>query len=195
VLCVGEGGLLATNDDEIAAFARSRRGHAMTTVTWERHERGPSRYDVTGLGYNYRIDDARAALLLSRLRRLENEIARRREITHRYRRLLAEIPGLTVPFSDDSVDCSSCYAMPVMIDDPAKREPLRMALRDVHGVQTSVFYPAVHEFTAYRSRFPGVSLPNTERAAQSQVTLPLFPHLTESEQDRVVDALRTELNV
>ncbi len=193
VLSAGEGGMLVTDDDEIAAFARSRRSHAMTTGSWDRHCNGPSHYDVPALGFNYRIDEPRAALLLSRLRRLQDEVARRREITRRYRRLLSQLPGLIVPFTEASVESSSCYVMPVMVEDPDRQAELRLALREVHGIQTSIFYPAIHEFTAYRSRFPGVSLPQTERAARSEITLPLYPHLTEAEQDRVVDALRIEL--
>jgi dTDP-4-amino-4,6-dideoxygalactose transaminase len=193
VLVAGEGGLLATDNDEIAAFARSRRSHAMTTGSWRRHHEGPSRYDVPALGFNYRIDEPRAALLLSRLSRLKDETTRRREITRRYRRLLSEIPGLVVPFTDASVETSSCYVMPVMVEDSSRQGPLRQALREVHRVQTSIFYPAIHEFTAYRSRFPGVSLPRTELAARSEITLPLFPHISEAQQDRVVDALNAEL--
>lgn len=193
VLSAGEGGMLVTDDDDVAAFARSRRGHAMTTVTWDRHQGNPKHYDVPGLGFNYRFDEPRAALLLSRMRRLDDEIARRRALTRRYRRLLAEIPGLTVPFGDESVETSSCYVMPVMLDDPRMQGPVRTELRETHGVQTSLFYPAVHEFTAYRDRFPGISLPRTELAARSEVTLPLFPHMTEAEQDRVVNALAAEM--
>jgi dTDP-4-amino-4,6-dideoxygalactose transaminase len=193
VLSVGEGGLLATDDDAVAAFARSRRSHAMTTVTWDRHQGNAQQYDVPGLGFNYRIDEPRATLLLSRLSRLEDEIARRRELTRRYRRLLTDVPGLSVPFSDVSVETSSCYVMPIMLADPDLQGPLRLALRKTHGVQTSIFYPAVHEFTAYRERYPGISLPRSELAARSEVTLPLFPHMTEADQDVVVGALAAEL--
>jgi dTDP-4-amino-4,6-dideoxygalactose transaminase len=194
VLAVGEGGLLATDDDEVAAFARSGRCHAMTTLTWDRHRGNSEHYDVTGLGYNYRLDEPRAALLLSRLRRLGDEVARRRELTRRYRQLLADVPHVAVPFSDESVGSSSCYVMPVMVDDPRMQGPLRIALREVHGVQTSIFYPAVHEFTAYRDRFPKISLPNSELAARSEVTLPLFSHMTEAQQEQVVDALAAEMH-
>lgn len=193
VLSVGEGGLLATDDDTVAAFARNRRSHAMTTITWDRHQGSSEPYDVIGLGFNYRIDEPRAALLLSRLRRLEEDIARRRELTTRYRRMLVEIPGLIVPFSDDSVAHSSCYVMTVMVEDPNAQGPLRIALRERHGVQTSLFYPAVHEFTAYRERFGQISLPATELEARSQVTLPLFAHMTEAQQDRVVEAVAAEM--
>jgi dTDP-4-amino-4,6-dideoxygalactose transaminase len=194
VLAAGEGGLLATDDPEVAAFARSRRSHAMTKGSWDRHLGDVGDYDVTGLGYNYRIDEPRAALLLSRLRRLEQDVARRRELTLRYRRLLKEVPGLLVPFTDDQVATSSCYVMPVMLRDPSRQGPLRVGLRERHRVQTSLFYPAVHEFTAYRARYPGTTLPQTELAARAEVTLPLFTHMTEADQDRVVGALAEELS-
>jgi dTDP-4-amino-4,6-dideoxygalactose transaminase len=193
VLPAGEGGLLATDDADVAAFARSRRSHAMTRGTWERHQGGAEKYDVPALGFNYRIDEPRAALLLSRLRRLEDDVAQRRELTLRYRRLLDDIPGLIVPFTDEAVATSSCYVMPVMLEDFSRQDELRIALRERHRVQTSLFYPAVHEFTAYRERYPGISLPNTELAARSEVTLPLFTHMTTADQDRVVAALEEEL--
>ena len=194
VLSVGEGGLLATDDDDVAAFARNRRSHAMTTITWDRHQGSSEPYDVIGLGFNYRIDEPRSALLLSRLRRLEDDIRRRRELTLRYRRLLSDIPGLIIPFSEDSVADSSCYVMTVMVAEPAMQGPLRIALRERHGVQTSLFYPAVHEFTSYRDRFGEMSLPKTELEARSQVTLPLFAHMTDDQQDRVVEAIAAEMN-
>ena len=93
VLSVGEGGLLCTDSDEVAAFARSRRSHAMTSGTWDRHSGRTDTYDVVGLGFNYRLDEPRSALLLSRLQRLEAEIERRRELTLRYRSLLAQVDG------------------------------------------------------------------------------------------------------
>jgi len=98
-----------------------------------------------------------------------------------------------VPFSDESVDSSSCYILAIMLDEPERRNDVRIALREKHEVQTSVFYPAIHEFSAYRERFGGITLPHTERVARAQVTLPLFTHMTEAEQDQVVDALAAEL--
>jgi dTDP-4-amino-4,6-dideoxygalactose transaminase len=193
ILSSGEGGLLATDDPEIAAFARSRRSHGMTVGSWQRHQGEAPRHDVIGLGYNYRIDEPRAALLLSRLARIEDDIAARRKLTSRYRELLADLPGVLVPFTERRLATSSCYVMPVMVRDPDRRGSLRGALRAEHGVQTSIFYPPVHTFTAYRERFPDVRLPVTELAGRSEVTLPLFPHMTGLEQDRVVAALGREL--
>jgi dTDP-4-amino-4,6-dideoxygalactose transaminase len=193
ILSVGEGGLLVTDDDDVAALARSLRSHAMTSGTWDRHTGRTTTYDVTALGFNYRLDEPRAALALSRLPRLEDDIARRRELVREYRRRLAAFEGLIVPFEDEQVADSSCYVMPVILRDPARRDAARLRLRERHGVQTSVFYPAVHEFTAYRERVPGASLPNTERAARSEITLPLYPHMTAEEQGRVITALEEVL--
>jgi dTDP-4-amino-4,6-dideoxygalactose transaminase len=188
VLSVGEGGLLCTDDDDVAALARSRRSHAMTSGTWDRHNKRTDTYDVVGLGYNYRLDEPRAALLLSRFARLEEDIARRRELTGRYRSLLAQVPGLIVPFEDSELEGSSCYVMPVMLEQDGRQAEVATRMRE-QGIQTSIFYPSIHRFTAYRKRFPDLSLPITELASRTELTLPLYPHMTSDDQDRVVTAL------
>jgi dTDP-4-amino-4,6-dideoxygalactose transaminase len=174
VLPCGEGGLLATDDDAVAAFAREHRSPAAA-------------------GLNYRMDEPRAALLLSRLHRLEDDIAQRRALVGRYRERLARIDGVLVPYRDEDLALSSCYVMPVLLEDLGRQGPVRRAMRERHAIQTSLLYPAVHEFTAYRARFPDVSLPRSERVARTEVTLPLFPHMTETDQDRVVAALEEAL--
>jgi dTDP-4-amino-4,6-dideoxygalactose transaminase len=188
VLSVGEGGLLCTDDDDVAALARSRRSHAMTSGTWDRHNKRTDTYDVVGLGYNYRLDEPRAALLLSRLARLEQDIARRRELTRRYRSLLAHVPGLIVPFEDSELEGSSCYVMPVMLEQDGRQAEVAARMCE-RGIQTSIFYPSIHRFTAYRERFPDLSLPITELASRTELTLPLYPHMTNDDLDRVVSAL------
>jgi dTDP-4-amino-4,6-dideoxygalactose transaminase len=188
VFSVGEGGLLCTDSDEVAAFVRSRRSHAMTSGTWDRHSGRTDTYDVTGLGYNYRLDEPRAALLLSRMARLESEITRRRELTLRYRELLGAIDGIIVPFEDAEVPDSSCYVIPIMLERDGSQADVSARLRE-RGIQTSIFYPSIHRFTAYRERFPGVSLPITELASRTELTLPFYPHMTNADQDRVATAL------
>jgi dTDP-4-amino-4,6-dideoxygalactose transaminase len=188
VLSCGEGGLLSTDDDRVAETVRSLRSHAMTSGTWDRHRGHSAGYDVIGLGFNYRMDEPRAALLTARLAGLEADIAKRRALVHRYRRLLEEVPGVSVPYRDEEVDVSSCYVMPVMLDDPDLREPLRARMLE-ERVQTSVLYPAIHEFSAYEELGAG-PLPRAELAARTELTLPLYPHLTEDDQDRVVVVLR-----
>jgi dTDP-4-amino-4,6-dideoxygalactose transaminase len=179
VLPSGEGGLLATNDDRVAEVARARR----STAAFE---------DGT-LGFNYRMDEPRAALLGSRLGRLEDDINQRRALVRRYREALAHLEGIVVPYTDEEVETSSCYVMPLLLEELGRQSQVRRTMREDFGVQTSLLYPSVHEFTAYRERFPGVSLPRTERASRTEVTVPLFPHMTHDEQDRVVEALEAGL--
>jgi dTDP-4-amino-4,6-dideoxygalactose transaminase len=188
VLSVGEGGLLCTDSDDVAAFVRSHRSHCMTSGTWDRHSGRTDTYDVVGLGYNYRIDEPRSALLLSRLGRLEEEVARRRELTARYRSLLKGVDGVIVPFADEQVATSSCYVLPIMIEQDGRQNEISSSLR-AWGIQTSIFYPSIHRFSAYRSRYPGLSLPVTELASRTELTLPFYPHMSEDDQDRVVSAL------
>lgn len=191
ILSCGEGGLLATADPEVAELARSLRSHAMTTGTWDRHRGHALGYDVVDVGYNYRLDEPRAALLSARLPALAADIAERRRLTHRYRELLAGVDGISVPYGDDQVDASSCYVMPVMLDDPDLRDPVRRELSDRHKVQTSVLYPSISEFTAYGAG--ETRLPRCERIARTQLTLPLYPHLGEERLGRVVECLAESL--
>ncbi|HEX5908961.1 MAG TPA: DegT/DnrJ/EryC1/StrS aminotransferase family protein [Thermoleophilaceae bacterium] len=193
ILAIGEGGLLATDDDDVAALARSRRSHAMTSGTWDRHSGRTDTYDVVGLGFNYRIDEPRSALALSRLEGLEEDIETRRGLVREYRSRLGGLDGLIVPYRDQDVAGSSCYVMPVMLEDAGRRDAFRSHLSEKHGVQTSIFYPAIHEFTAYSGRYPAEGLERTERAARSEVTLPLYPHMTPEEQDRVIAGVEEAL--
>ncbi len=92
-LAVGEGGAVTTDDDELAASVRSLRSHAMTSVTWERHRGHGLGYDITDVGFNYRIDEPRAALALSRVERLTADIEARREVARAYRKRPRRLRG------------------------------------------------------------------------------------------------------
>jgi dTDP-4-amino-4,6-dideoxygalactose transaminase len=187
VLSCGEGGLLATDDDAVADQVRSLRSHAMTTGTWDRHRGHAPGYDVVDVGYNYRMDEPRAALLTARMAGLEEDIAQRRRLAHRYRSMLSDLEGVTVPYEDAEVDVSSCYVMPVIVDDAELRDPLRQFMLDERRVQTSVLYPAVHKLSAYAGT--AGELPRSELVGRAELTLPLFPTLSEDDQDRVVSSL------
>ena len=191
VLSVGEGGMVATDDDHVAERIGTLRSQAMTSGTWDRHTGRTDTYDVQDLGYNYRLDEARAALALTRLNRLDADIARRRVLTHRYRELFRDVPDVEVPFTDASVDTSTCYVMPILVP-AARRDELRDALLANHAVQTSLFSPPAHRFTAYRHY--NASLPRTESASDREVTIPLYPHMSEDDQQRVVHGIAKELS-
>ena len=158
----------------------------MTSGTWDRHKGHAASYDVVGLGYNYRMDEPRAALLSARLQELADDVAARRRLVHRYRERLAGIDGLSVPYGDDEVDRSSCYVMPTLVEDPDLRDPLRTWL--LAGGQAS--RPACSTRRSTSSRRTGSSRGDRCRARSgsraAELTLPLFPHLSDEDQDRVI---------
>jgi dTDP-4-amino-4,6-dideoxygalactose transaminase len=187
-LCVGEGGMVTTADDELAERVRLFRSHAMTSSTWDRHRGHDPAYDIVEVGFNYRMDEPRAALGLSRLQRLEQAIARRRELVRSYRERLAGIEGLELAFDDRAVERSSHFAFAVLLADRATRDRFRDALKD-DGIQTT-WYPALHRFTDYVQFAPEGGLPRALEAAERHCALPLSSTMDEAEVELVVEAVR-----
>jgi dTDP-4-amino-4,6-dideoxygalactose transaminase len=172
---VGEGGMVVTSDDELAARVRSLRSHGMTTLTWQRHQGHASTYDVLDAGFNYRIDEVRAALATVQLGRLEQGNAARRSHAARYRSLLDGIDSIAMPFGGDEAQRTSSHHLAVaVLATGVDRDAVRARMHDAR-IQTSVHYPPIHRFTLYRQERP---LPVTEDVADRIVTLPLFPHMT-----------------
>jgi dTDP-4-amino-4,6-dideoxygalactose transaminase len=184
-LVAGEGGLVITDDDAVAARVRLLRSHAMTTTTWDRDRGHASAYDVVALGFNYRMDEPRAALATARLQRLDAENARRAELDDRYRALLADV-GVTVALAGAPGLASAHHLFVVVLAQDVDRDAVRAALA-AGGIQSSVHYPPLHRTTAYADR--QARLPVTEAYAARAVTLPLFASMTDAQQDLVVDAL------
>ena len=190
-LGAGEGGVLVTDDDELAARARSLRSHAMTSVTWDRHRGHAETYDVPDLGFNYRIDEPRATLALSRLGRLDDSVGRLRVIVREYRQRLRALDGVEVPFTDAEVELSGNFAFPVLVADRETRDRVRQALH-AKGVQTT-FYPAMTQLTDYARRAAGEACTNAEVFADRNLALPMFPALTGDKIDLVVESLGSVL--
>ena len=191
-LPVGEGGMLVTNDDELSERLRLLRSHGMTTLTWDRHRGHAHSYDVVTHGFNYRLDEIRAAMALVQLGRLAEGNAARERIVERYRALLDGVEGISMPFGRQPAGASSSHHLAVVLLPPdIPRGEVREALT-TRRIQTSVHYPPIHSFTAFRelSRRP---LPRTDALAERILTLPLYPHLGDERQDRVVEALRVSL--
>ena len=192
-LVTGEGGMVVTDDAELAQRIRLSRSHGMTKTSWDKATGRADGYDVQRLGFNYRATELTAALGLIQLRKLDANNEQRRRLVARYRHRLATMGlPLTVPFSD-RLDDSAHHIFAVLIDDPAVREPLRRTLDEL-GVQTTFHYPPVHLFSHYAAG-PGkdadAALPRTLDAAAREVTLPLHPLLTEADVDEITDRLST----
>jgi dTDP-4-amino-4,6-dideoxygalactose transaminase len=184
-MTTGEGGMVVFRDAEAAAQARRLRSHAMTTLTWDRHRGHAASYDVVGLGFNYRIDEIRAALGLAQLERLPEFNARRAELANRYRELL-DASDMRMPQLGRR-GRSAHHLAPVLVPTPGARDALRQALH-AQRIQTSVHYPPIHTFSYYASG--DLSLPRAEGITERLITLPLHPGLEDSDVDLVVDALR-----
>ena len=188
-MSTAEGGMVLARDDSVLARVRHLRSHGMTTSTLDRDRGHAYSYDVTALGYNYRMDELRAALGLVQLARLERWNARRRELSNYYRdRLAEELPDIVVPFAPDWE--TAAHLLPILLPEHADRRGIMEGLRRAR-IQSSIHYPPIHRFSFYRERFPGVSLPNTESFCSRELTLPLHPSLRESDVDRVVAALKS----
>jgi dTDP-4-amino-4,6-dideoxygalactose transaminase len=190
-LCVGEGGAVLTADEELATTVRSLRSHAMTSGTWDRHTGHEASYDVVDVGYNYRLDEPRAALGLARLPRLRDDIERRRSAVRRYREALADTPGLTLMWTDDDVGRSSHFAFPVLFESGETRLRVRDALH-ARGIQTTR-YPALHTFTELAPLAAPGSLPAAEAAADRHLALPLSSAQSDASVDAVASAVRAAL--
>ena len=178
-LAVGEGGAVVTDDDALAERMRLLRSHGMTTLTWDRHRGHAASYDVVALGFNYRIDEPRAALATARLQRLDAENERRAELVRRYRERMPDGAAPTAP--------GGLHIFTVVVD--GDRDAVREGMAQL-GVQTSVHYPPVHRFSIYSDGAP--DLPLTDAYAARAITLPLFADMTEAQQDLVLDALAAQ---
>jgi dTDP-4-amino-4,6-dideoxygalactose transaminase len=193
-MTTGEGGMLVTDDERVADTVRALRSHGMTSLTWDRHKGHAWSYDVAGLGYNYRIDEIRSALGRVQLQKLARNNQLRRALTALYRELLQELcPAVGLPFRDHP-GVSACHLLPVLLPQGGSREAFMEAMKR-RGIQTSIHYPPIHHFSAYREPNAGArpDLKHTEAIAAREVTLPLYPALSEADVRAVVEAVRDSL--
>ncbi len=170
----GEGGALVTNDDRVAALARSLRTHGESR-----------RYLHDRVGYNYRMEAFQGAVLRTKLRHLPEWTARRREIGGVYRKMLQDA-AVELPADDPRNECVY-HQFAIYVED---RDRVRSELES-QGVGTAIYYPvALHRQSAYvgLGYGPG-SLPATERACERVLCLPVFPELTDAEVDHVARSL------
>ncbi|MBV9339173.1 MAG: DegT/DnrJ/EryC1/StrS family aminotransferase [Solirubrobacterales bacterium] len=191
-LSVGEGGMVVTDNPDLAARIRLLRSHGMTSVTWDRHLGYAESYDVVDIGFNFRMDEPHAALGLSRMPRLDEDTASRRARVRQYRAALAAHPAITIPWSDRDVACSSHFAFPILLPDRRTCDRLRLGLAAV-GIQTTA-YPAISELSAYQTG-NRVGAARSTDLAQRHCVLPLSPVMTEADVETVVTAVFEVLEV
>ena len=190
-MTTAEGGAVIARDRGLRELIRQSRAHGMTSGTRQRLSSRSAEYDVTMLGFNYRMDELRAALGLVQLRKLPEWNESRRQLSTAYRGLVAErCPSVSIPFEPRWP--SAHHLMPIVLPPATNRQRIVDHLRK-RDIQTTIHYPPVHRLTYYRDIAPDVSLPRTEDMARRELTLPLHPRMTASDVERVVQALSEAL--
>jgi len=190
-MTTGEGGMIVTNDDALAEKMRLLRSHGMNTLKWARYRNHPWDYDVLEVGYNYRMDEIRAALGLVQLGKLDENNERRRLLTQLYHAMFAAIiPFISLPFSNHPGKSAS-HILPILIPDVVDRTWIMEQLKQ-KGIQASHHYPPVHRFSAYlqMNTEKKPHLPLTENVADREITLPLYPTMSDDDVHTVVKAVQ-----
>jgi dTDP-4-amino-4,6-dideoxygalactose transaminase len=183
-MTTAEGGMVVFQDEGAAEKARRLRSHGMTTLTWDRHRGHATGYDVVELGFNYRLDELRAAIGVVQVSRLDELTTARTRRVDRYRERLADGPFAVPTFGGRGHSAHHLFA--VIAPSADERDDARARLRQ-RRIQTSVHYPAIHRFSHYRR--DAETLPTAEEIADRVITLPLHPKLTDDDVDRVCAAL------
>jgi dTDP-4-amino-4,6-dideoxygalactose transaminase len=190
-MTTAEGGAIIARDRSLRETIKRARAHGMTSGTRQRLDSRSPAYDVTMLGFNYRMDELRAAFGLAQLRNLAKWNDVRRGLSLDYRRLLAErCPAILVPFSESWP--SAHHLMPVVLPPEINRQLVVDELRR-QSVQTTVHYPPAHRLTYYRALYPDCRLPRTEGFAERELTLPLHPRMTTATVENVTSCLTSAL--
>lgn len=186
-ISTGEGGMFITNNEKMAAKARLIRSHGMSTMSYQRASGHATEYDITCLGYNFRMDDIRAAIAIEQLKKLPCDLETRISVRKRYVERLTKNPRIAVPFADCE-EFTSNYIFPIVILNSTKEK--RNTLREyIHaaGIQTSVHYPAAHHFSIYKEF--GAVLPQTDYCTDNEITLPMYAALTMEQVDFICDTV------
>ncbi len=195
IITTGEGGLATTNDPQLAQRMMDLRSHGITKEEsrFERPAPGPWSYEQQELGFNYRMTDLQAALGISQLQRLEPIVAERKRLLEQYRQLLSGLPLRLLEIPNDV--SSALHLAVIRLEDPspAHHRQVFQGLRAA-GIGVQLHYSPVHLQPYYRRLgFQEGDFPEAEAYATNAISLPLYPGLSEPEQQRVAAALASLL--
>ncbi len=185
-ITTGEGGMVMTDSEDLCNSIRTFRNHMMSSTPTERQQEISHSYDVTNLGFNYRLTDIQAALGKSQLTKLPSMTEKRRKIAATYDSAFSSHPDIT-PLR---VKASEQHAYHLYVVKVPERDKVFQAMRQ-RNIGVNVHYKPIYLHTLYRERYGTEKglCPAAEKAHESILSLPLFPQLSSSDQQRVIDTL------
>ncbi len=196
IITTAEGGAALTNSSVLAEKLMLLRSHGITRdpAHMTREPDGPWYYQQIALGFNYRMTELQAALGVSQMQRLDQFVARRHELAHRYNKLLADLP-LTTPWQNpDGYSGLHLYVIRLQLENINKtHRQIFEALRE-QGIGVNLHYIPVHLQPFYQAMgFCNGDFPLAERYYQQAISLPMYHTLTEDQQDSVIQAVTDAL--
>lgn len=200
-MTTGEGGMLCTDDDEIAKRVKVMRLHGINRDVWDRFSTGASwEYDVVAPGFKYNMPDINAALGIHQLKKVELFREKRQRIAEKYYEGLKEIPGLILPRIKCHMEDHSWYLYMVLIEpqetvNGIDRNKFIEAMTK-RNIGTSVHYKPLHRMTYYKEKY-GLKpemFPNAEWVFQRCVSLPMFSAMTDEQLEYVLESIKIILS-
>lgn len=187
-----EGGMIITSSQKITEYVKALRNHGITKSLLQRYSKGaPWDYDIVEPGYNYRLDEVRAALGISQLKQIKKLNMLRKRAFEYYNQKLSDEKGILVPkLSKYEEHAYHLYIIRIQKEYGISRDQLFKKLLSL-GIRTSVHYKPLHKFTILKKRGRIVdSIKNAENAYQEIISLPLYPSITSKEQDYVIEGIK-----
>ena len=196
-ITTGEGGMVTTNDDNLAIRLRKFRNHGINFDSRQRQKRDEWFYEIDELGYNYRLADINCALGISQLKKINKNLIIRRNIVKEYNNSLSNLEKIILPTENPYVS-SAWHIYPIRISLnklKSSREFIFKALR-AENIGVNVHYIPIHYHPLYKRLFGSMvgKLPVCEEAYESLITLPIFHGMTDDDVQDVIKAVKKVLH-
>jgi UDP-4-amino-4,6-dideoxy-N-acetyl-beta-L-altrosamine transaminase len=194
IITTGEGGMALTNNPELAKKMRLLRSHGITSDAEDMHSRPPEEiwnYQQITLGFNYRMTDIHAALGLSQMQRLDEFVTKRHIIAKRYDQMLSSLPVVAPYQHEDGYSSFHLYVIRLKLGEISKTQRQVYEALRAAGILVNLHYIPVYRQPYYEQMgFLAGYCPHAERYYSEAISIPMYPGLTEAQQDQVVSALR-----
>ena len=185
-IAVGEGGMVVTRNAEMFAMLKGLRSHGMSVPSFDRYKGRAVSYDIEFPGLNYRIHEISSALGLVQLQKLRDSNEKRKKLVEHYYKRLDKVQSVSVPYRHFARGKPNYHIMPVLLSEPVDRAAVIESMKQ-DGVQTSIHYPSIQNFSTYKNKVNPT--PKAQYVSARELTLPLYPAMTNEDVDIVCDTL------